>query len=252
MDDYRERRARGYRVSKKALSFSKRVSRFMKLGGPFHVKQDINKATGGQSIPPGTNQNDKNMKKRHLILLFSLVAGVVTGHAQQVAVKTNLLYGAATLTPNLGAEVGVSPRLTLDLSVGYNPWNLKGSEENNRKLVHVLVQPELRYWPCERFIGHFFGVHALVARYNIGERDIPLLFEKAYRYEGTAAGAGVSYGYHLALDAAWGLEFTLGVGYVYLTHDQYECPKCGTSLGTSSKHYFGPTKAGVSLVYILK
>jgi hypothetical protein len=169
-----------------------------------------------------------------------------------VAVKTNLLHGAVTLTPNLAAEVALGRHLTLDLSVAYNPWNLKGSEEDNTKLVHLLVQPELRYWPCKRFNGHFFGLHLLAANYNIGGHAIPLLFEKAYRYEGTAAGAGISYGYHLPLTPAWGLEFTLGAGYVYLSHEKHDCPKCGESLGTFTKDYFGPTKAGLSLVYVLK
>ena len=37
------------------------------------------------------------------------------------AIKTNALYWA-TSTPNLGFEVGLAKKLTLDISGNYNPW----------------------------------------------------------------------------------------------------------------------------------
>ena len=37
------------------------------------------------------------------------------------AIKTNALYWA-TSTPNLGIEVGLAKKLTLDISGNYNPW----------------------------------------------------------------------------------------------------------------------------------
>ena len=37
------------------------------------------------------------------------------------AIKTNALYWATT-TANLGFEVGLSKKLTLDVSGNYNPW----------------------------------------------------------------------------------------------------------------------------------
>ena len=84
-----------------------------------------------------------------------------SAHAQKVAVKTNLLYGAGTLTPNLGVEFGLGKRTTLDISGGYNPWNRQGTATDNKKWVHNIVQPEFRYWLCQRFNGHFFGVHGI-------------------------------------------------------------------------------------------
>lgn len=101
--------------------------------------------------------------------------------------KTNLLYGGYALTPNLGVEVGLLPRWTLEMSGAYNPFNLHGSETDNRKLVHWVAMPEFRYWTCQRFNGHFFGIHGLYGQYNIGGHNLPLLFGRgsdAYRYEG--------------------------------------------------------------------
>ncbi len=36
------------------------------------------------------------------------------------------------------------------------------------RFKHWMVQPEARYWLCEKFNGHFLGVHAHYADYNVG------------------------------------------------------------------------------------
>lgn len=193
--------------------------------------------------------------KRLLTTLILSLSAVVSASAQgEVGIKTNLLYGGYALTPNLGVEIGLGRRTTLDISGGYNWFNLDGDRNNNKKLVHWMVQPEFRYFLCEKFNGHFFGVHALYSQYNIGGHNLPMLFGNGaadYRHEGWAAGAGLSYGYQLMLGRSWNLEFNIGVGYAQLRYDKYLCPKCGDKVGTETKHYFGPTKAGVSLIWII-
>lgn len=169
-----------------------------------------------------------------------------------MAFKINMLYGAATLTPNFGVEFGLGQRTTLDIAGGYNPWNLNGKVGDNKKLVHWLVQPEFRYWFCERFNGQFIGAHALVSHYNVSGHKVPMMFDKQYRYQGMAYGAGVSYGYHLVLSRKFGLEFTAGVGVIAMNYDKYDCDKCAQKIGNFRKTYFGPTKAGITLVYMLK
>lgn len=185
-----------------------------------------------------------------------MLAGLSTEvKAQQVAVKTNLLYGAYTYTPNLGIEVGISPKWTLDIGAGYNPWNLRGTEQDNKKLVHWLVEAEVRYWTCQRFNGHFFGAHLLGTKFNISEQKLPLLFGKNsenYRFQGYAAGAGLSYGYQWLLGKRWNLEATIGLGYARLDYEKHECWNCGEKIGQEQRNYFGPTKAGISLIYIIK
>lgn len=177
------------------------------------------------------------------IILSNLLLPVVYG--QVVAVKSNLLYDATT-TINLGLEIGLSSKWTLDLSGNYNPWQFS----DNKKLKHWLVQPELRYWTCEKFYGHFLGLHGHYAKYNAG--GIELLGLKNYRYEGKLYGGGISYGYHWLLGKRWGLEASIGVGYARLEYDKYRCEKCGDKLGDYKTNYFGPTKASVSLIYIIK
>lgn len=194
--------------------------------------------------------------KRLLILFILLIITVGYIAAQgEVGIKTNLLYGGYAFTPNLGVEIGLGKHTTLDVSGGYNWFNLDSGKNNNKKQVHWIVQPEFRYFLCEKFNGHFFGVHALYSQYNIGGNSLPMLFGKGssnFRHEGWAAGAGLSYGYQLMLGRSWNLEFNIGVGYAQLKYDKYDCPKCGEKVENGkSKHYFGPTKAGVSLIWII-
>ena len=198
------------------------------------------------------------MINKLLYTCLLLCIGTMCGYGQTVAVKTNAFYTATTrLTPNLGAEIGLGGKTTLDLSVGYNPWNRRPSidDESNKKAVHLLISPELRYWLCQSFNGHFFGFHALFAHYNISQLNVPLLFGKdseKYRHEGYAYGAGLSYGYQFLLGKRWNLELSAGVGYARLNYTKYECVVCGEKIKDESRNYFGPTRAAVSLIFIIK
>ncbi len=135
------------------------------------------------------------MKFRHLIILLLCLASFTPMKAQDVAVKTNLLYDAV-LTPNIGVEVGVAPKWTIDVTGQLNAWTV-----NEHYWKHWLAQPEARYWFCQRFAGHFVGAHALGGQFNVGNLDIPVDFLgtdfhnlKDYRYQGWMVGAGVAYG----------------------------------------------------------
>lgn len=193
------------------------------------------------------------MAKR-LLLICIVLTFVNIIHAQNeqrqlylpsFAIKTNALYWATT-TPNLGIELGLSKKVTLDISGNYNPWTFG----DNQKIKHWLVQPELRYWLCERFNGHFFGLHGHYAEYNFS--NIKALGLENYRYEGNLYGGGISYGYHWILNNRWSIEATIGVGYAYLDYDKYKCEECGTKLKEDTKNYWGPTKAGINIIYIIK
>jgi len=174
---------------------------------------------------------------------------------QTVGVKTNILYDATT-TFNLGVETVISPKWTFDLSGNYNPWTFS----HDRKWKHILVQPELRWWICEPFNGHFLGLHAHYAMFNVGGIKLPKIGvggvgddrPQDHRYEGWLAGAGISYGYQFYLGRRWNLEATIGAGYAYLDYDRFKCETCGDFVDSNKKHYFGLTKAGISLIYLIK
>lgn len=175
----------------------------------------------------------KLLKTLCILGLIMLFQGV---QAQNFSLKTNALYWA-TLTPNLSGEIKIGERLTTDLQAAYRPW----SGGHDWKLRFWLAQPELRYWFCESFEGHFIGVHVHGAQYY-GQMN-----EKIY--DGYLAGAGLTYGYQWILSPHWNLEALFGVGYAYLWYKQrpdLPCKKCGQD---KHKNYFGPTKVAVSLCY---
>lgn len=187
------------------------------------------------------------------LCLAALFAGTASrSAAQDFALKSNLVSDAL-MNINLGAEIGLAQRWTLDVSGEFNGWTLS----HGRRWKHWAVQPEARYWFCDRFSGHFVGIHAHGGQYNIGGFDgrYNLLGTDARklrgsRYEGWFAGAGVAYGYAWILGRHWNLEGEVGVGYSYTRYDRYRCAGCGKKLESNKSHnYVGPTKAAVNLVY---
>ena len=203
------------------------------------------------------------MKRYLIIAVFAFLASFGSASAQKVAVKTNALYWA-TATPNLGFEFALGDRWTFELEGGYNPWTL--DSDNNMKIKHWLVSPEFRYWFCNSFQGHFIGVNANYAQFNIGGLPfaMPNLFVnlssdaapmpdlQAARIQGWAAGAGITYGYAFPIARRWNMELTVGYGWWYTNYDQYESRKCGLFQQIVEKHALGPTALGVSFIYMIK
>lgn len=194
------------------------------------------------------------MGKMTLKLYVFLFLGLFSMGAkcQEVALKSNLLYDVfATL--NAGGEVGLADRWTLDVSANYNGWPLS----HDRKWKHWLLQPEVRYWFCDRWAGHFVGAHALAGQYNVGNLDNNLSFLGTdfsrlsdKRYQGWFAGLGLVYGHSWILNKHWNLEALFGFGWIYTRYDVYPCAHCGTKVAEDKPHnYIGPTKAAINLVY---
>lgn len=195
----------------------------------------------------------KEMLRRGLPALFAAMASVAA-NGQDVALKTNLV-GDVLLNPNLGIEVGLAPRWTMEVSGELNAWTIG----DDHKWKHWVVQPEARYWFCERFTGHFLGIHALGGQYNVGRigfKSFNLFgtdFSKLHnqRYQGWGVGAGVAYGYSWPVAKHWNVEAEIGVGWVYTRSDVYPCAECGTRLQKAKVHnYVGPTKLAFNIEYL--
>lgn len=192
------------------------------------------------------------MKPIRLLLTVFLISMSGTIFGQKMAFKTNLLDDAI-LNVNIGAEIGLAPKWTLDVPVSINAWNLS----HQRKWKHWYVQPGVRRWFCDRFAGHFIGVHAHGGQYNIGGFDgkINMLgtdFRKLKdsRYQGWFGGAGISYGYSWILGKHWNIEAEIGFGWSYTRYDRFECLGCGRKVESGKSHnYVGPTKAAINVVY---
>ena len=193
---------------------------------------------------------DTKLKTTLLIIILSLFS---CARAQNVAVKTNLLSDVV-LNPNIGVEVGLAPKWTLDVIGQFNAWDLS----HDRKWKHWAVQPGIRYWLCDRFGASFFGFYLHGGQYNIGGFDGKYnLFGtdarklKDTRYQGWFVGTGISYGYAWLLGRHWNLEAEIGLGYSYTRYDRFRCAGCGKRVETNKPHhYVGPTKAAINMVYL--
>lgn len=188
-----------------------------------------------------------------LLMLIAAILYTSEVKAQDVAIKTNLAYDA-TASVNLGMEFALTQQWTLDVSGNLNAWDMP----NDMKWKHWFVQPEARYWFCEKFAGHFLGIHAHSGQYNVGgiANNIHFLgtdFSRLTnsRFQGWFVGGGIAYGYAFILGKHFNLELELGIGYSYTRYDRFECAGCGRKVEENKEHhYVGPTKAAVNLVYL--
>lgn len=159
-----------------------------------------------------------------------------------MAIKTNVPALAVTI-PNLGVEFGFGGHFSIDIPVYFRPFTISDSY----KLDFWAVQPEFRYWLKQPMKGHFFGLHA-----HVGDFDIA--WDKQIRRKTVDPmwGLGLSYGYAVQLGKHWNAEFNIGAGYanaVYNAYDNRPGADHNKFLYKSHKHYFGITRAAVSLVY---
>lgn len=175
--------------------------------------------------------------KRKAVLLFIILGFKTVGYSQDFTLKTNGLYWATT-TLNMGVEKAISNQVTLEADVAYNPWTFR----EDKKMRLLLVQPEMKYWLCEKYEGHFVGIHLHGAQFYGGFGS--------KLYDGYLAGGGVTYGYDWILSPHWNLEAAIGVGYAHLWYKQSPNLPCIKCQEKKNENYIGPTKAALSLVYI--
>lgn len=177
------------------------------------------------------------MSRLRNIVFFALMCVHFLCAAQNFALKTNSLCWLTT-TPNLSAEVGLGHNSTFEIFGAYNPWTFT----DDKKMKCWVVKPEFKLWMCDRWEGHFVGVHAFVGQYYGGFNS--------RRYDGYLAGGGISYGYDWILSPHWNLELEAGVGYARLWYKKSPRIPCMTSEVKEKKNYFGPTILSVTFTYL--
>ena len=172
-----------------------------------------------------------------------------------MAIKSNLLYDAVTAL-NFAVEVPFNKHLSL-LYEHHCPWWL--TKSNRYCLQFLSFGGEFRWWFAPKtkqedkkykqrdaLVGHFLGLYAMG-----GKADIQANLNGCYQFEFMSA--GLTYGYSLPISRHLNLEFSLSAGYARIPYQHYiptedwkilikDKNKAGTL------HYFGPTKAEISLV----
>lgn len=192
---------------------------------------------------------------RVIILLYFLIGVIGMCVCQTVGVRTNALY-LFTTTPNIGLDVRVGARSTLTAFVGYNPFRFSNSsvseEASSPKLMHWLGEGEYKYWLCRPYERWFVGGFAGYCDFNVGGFRLPFTdMFRSNRYEGYAAGGGISCGYQWAFARRWGVELSAGLGYIYIRYAKYSSDPCAAPLKEAARHWVGPAKLALSVVYYI-
>ena len=173
----------------------------------------------------------------------------------KLALKTNMLYDVLAV-PNIGVEFYLGKNWSISGNWMYGWWN---SDNKHRYWRIYGGEIAVRKWLGKKasekpLTGHHLGVYGQLFTYDFewngtgymgGEPGKTLWNSPNYA-------AGVEYGYSLPIGRRLNIDFTVGVGYWGGTYYTYT-PLDGHYVWESTKkrHWFGPTKAEISLVWLL-
>ena len=149
-----------------------------------------------------------------------------------MSVSTNALYDLL-LIPNIGAETYLGKDWSLDANWHYAWWK---TDKRHRYWRTYGGDLAIRKWfgkasKIKPLTGHHVGLYGQILTYD---------FEwggRGYLADKWSWAAGIEYGYSLPIARRLNLDFNIGLGYVWQA--------------TKNRQFFGPTKAEVSLVWLI-
>jgi hypothetical protein len=168
-------------------------------------------------------------------------------YGSPVALRTNLLYDAA-LIPNLGVEVNLGRQWTVGADyVGtwfssdnrHRYWQCYGGYVTLRRYFGSQVQQR-------HFTGHHIGVYGLGLTYDVEFGG------RGYQAARFGFGGGVEYGWSARIARRLNIDLSIGLGFQGGKYKKY-VPQDGQYLwcATENLHWWGPTRAEVSLKWLL-
>lgn len=164
-------------------------------------------------------------------------------------VTTNMLYDAA-LTPNIGIGISATDRITLQADWMYARW----SNHDKRRYWRIYGGDfEVRYRIGSHLKGsplggHYVGAYGTMACYDFqaGRSHTGILSDK---YN---CAVGLSYTYSLPIFPRFNIDFNLGAGYLWGTYKKHRpIDDCDVWLSTHKLGWLGPTRIGVTLVWLV-
>lgn len=172
-----------------------------------------------------------------------------------MALKSNLLYDALAL-PNIGAEFYIGKNFSITGNWTYGWWD---TDRRHRYWRAYGGDAGIRWWfgseaHRKPLTGHHIGLYAGAFTFDfefggtgyMGGKPHGTLWDKCI------LNTGIEYGYSLPIARRLNLDFTIGLGYAQGTYYKYK-PKNGQYVWESTHRlrWFGPTKAEVSLVWLI-
>lgn len=164
-----------------------------------------------------------------------------------VSLKTNGLYDLL-LIPSVGAEVWLGRMMSVNANWSYAWWS-KNRRHNYWRYYggDIAVRRWFGRKAAEKpLTGHHLGLYAQILTYDFE------LGGKGYMGNKYNYGGGVEYGFSLPMARRFNIDFTVGVGYLGGEYYEYT-PIDGHYVwqATKRRRWFGPTKAEVSLVWLI-
>lgn len=204
------------------------------------------------------------MRKRLLIIIYWVVLCVAPASAQvkatgianfkhintpsYISLKTNLLYDAVMI-PNVGAEISVFDTYSVyadlmfadwDLPARHIYWDFYSAQFGARKYFGKLASER-------SFSGHHAGIYAQALAYDLQAGNI------GQQTPNLNMAFGVEYGYSIPVSMNLNIDLEIGLGYMTGRYYEYVVEEEHyTWRGTIQRAWMGPTKASVSLVWLLR
>ncbi|MBD5237020.1 MAG: DUF3575 domain-containing protein [Bacteroidales bacterium] len=172
-----------------------------------------------------------------------------------MAIKTNLLYDAAAL-PSLSAEFYLGKNFSVVGNWTYGWWDKNSTHRYWRAYGGDLA---VRWWFGKEankkpLTGQHIGVYGGILTYDFefGGKGIMGGWPHETLWNRSLKMFGVEYGYSLPVAKRLNIDFTIGIGYLTGKYLKY-IPDNGRYLwqSTHKLNWFGPTKAEVSLTWLI-
>ena len=172
-----------------------------------------------------------------------------------MAIKTNMLYDLLAL-PSLSAEFYLGRNLSIVGNWTYGWWDTDRTHHYWRAYGGDIA---LRWWFGKKakekpLTGHHIGIYGGILTYDfefggtgyMGGLPHETLWNRSLRM------GGIEYGYSLPIAKHLNIDFTIGIGYLGGKYIKY-IPDNGRYLWQSTHkiNWFGPTKAEISLVWLI-
>lgn len=172
-----------------------------------------------------------------------------------MGVKSNLL-GDILLLPNIGVEFYLGGNVSVAANWTYAWWKSDRQKWYCRNYGGDIA---LRKWLGQKakekpLTGHHIGPYAQVFTYDflVGKMGYMAGEPGGDIFNRANFTAGLEYGYSLPIARRLNIDFSLCVGYMWGKYYEYTpIDDCYVWQATKKHRYFGPTKAEISLVWLI-
>ena len=172
-----------------------------------------------------------------------------------MAMRTNMLFDVLLL-PNIGLEFYLGKRWSVAANWMYGWWN---NDRRNWYWRAYGGDIAIRKWlgkaaEEKTLTGHHIGIYTQIFTYDFETGDRGYMGGKpgGAIWNKMNYAMGAEYGYSLPIARKLNIDFTLGVGYWGGIYHEYK-PQAGYYVwkATKERRWIGPTKAEISLVWLL-